>query len=138
MATPNMELWHIGYFVKDAKEVMETWERVYGIGPWTVHDLSGTDAEGRPRTAKICFADVGPVQVELIEPGNHPGLAFHAGALEKQGEGLHHLAFYVDDVDAEAARLVAQGAENIASTPGNWAYVTAPGGAVFELYQKRG
>ncbi len=39
---------HVSIAVKDAAKVIETWTNVLGIGPWSSHDLSGTDAKGRP------------------------------------------------------------------------------------------
>lgn len=140
MATHKLQpeaIVHIGLIVKDADKVIDTWERVYGIGPWTVRELGATEAEGRPR-ARLCFANVGSVQFELIEPGEHPALAFHSHVLDTQGEGLHHVAFFVDDVDGEVSNLVAQGAELMVGAPGSYAYLgTGPGGAIFELMQRR-
>ncbi len=60
---------------------------------------------------------------------------FQSKFLDKWGEGVHHIGFYVDDVDAEVDQLVKAGANLLIHDPGRFAYVDAggPGGAIFEL-----
>jgi catechol 2,3-dioxygenase-like lactoylglutathione lyase family enzyme len=127
------EVVQIGYAVKDIAPVVEKWSSLYGIGPWTYAENSGTDAKGRPWKARMASAYVGPLQIELVQPVE--GRIFQSRFLDTWGEGVHHIAFYVDDVDAEAANLVAQGAKLFVQSPGRFAYLDAGGvgGAVFEL-----
>jgi catechol 2,3-dioxygenase-like lactoylglutathione lyase family enzyme len=56
---------------------------------------------------KLALAQVGPTQYELIEPIEGP-TTYHEH-LESRGEGLHHLGYYVPDIDAEIARMAALG-----------------------------
>ena len=124
--------------VKDIDKVVESWSTMFGIGPWTHTDIGGTDAKGRPWKARLAFAYLGPVQIELVQPVE--GRIFQSRFLDTFGEGLHHLGFYVDDVDGEASNLVAQGAKLLITDPGNFAYLESggPGGVIFELMRRAG
>ena len=126
----------ISYAVKDIDKVIEAWSSLYGIGPWTFRENGGTDAKGRPWKIRMAFSYIGPVQIELVQCTE--GRIFQSRFLDNWGEGLHHLGFYVDDVDAEASNLVAQGAKLLIQDPGNFAYLDAggPGGAIFELMKR--
>jgi len=128
----------VSFAVKDIDKVIEAWSSLYGIGPWTFRENGGTDAKGRPWKIRMAFAYLGPVQIELVQCTE--GRIFQSRFLDTWGEGLHHLGFYVDDVDAEAADLVAQGAKLLITDPGNFAYLDAggPGGAIFELMKRPG
>ena len=128
----------VSFAVKDIDKVIEAWSSLYGIGPWTFRENGGTDAKGRPWNIRMAFAYLGPVQIELVQCTE--GRIFQSRFLDTWGEGLHHLGFYVDDVDAEAADLVAQGAKLLITDPGNFAYLDAggPGGAIFELMKRPG
>lgn len=128
----------IGIVVNDAEQVMESWSAKFGIGPWTINDRSGLDAKGRSWKARMAFAYMGPLQIELIQCLE--GRLFHSRFLEEHGEGIHHLGFYVDDVDGEAAKLVAEGAKILFATPGEFAYMDSngPGGVIFELIKRPG
>ena len=126
----------ISFAVKDIDSVIEAWERLYGIGPWTFSENGGTDAKGRPWKIRMAFAYLGPVQIELVQCTE--GRIFQSRFLDTWGEGLHHIGFYVDDVDGEAKNLVEQGCRLFIHDPGNFAYLDAggPGGAIFELMKR--
>ncbi len=127
---------HISFAVKDIDEVIEAWSKLYGFGPWTFRENGGTDAKRRPWKIRMAFAYIGPMQIELVQCME--GRIFQSRFLDAWGEGLHHIGFYVDNVDAEAANLVAQGAKLLIQDPGNFAYLDAggPGGAIFELMKR--
>ena len=128
---------HISYAVNDINKVVEAWSRLYGIGPWTFKENSGTDAKGRPGKIRMAFAYLGPVEIELVQCLQ--GRIFQSKFIDKWGEGVHHLGFYVDDVDAEAEKLVREGATLLIHDLGRFAYLDAggPGGAIFELMKRR-
>ncbi len=137
--TPKLQLKtvdQIGIAVKDIDRVIDTWSSMFGIGPWTFRDIGGVDAKGRSWKARLAFANLGPVQLELIQPVE--GRIFQSHFLEKFGEGLHHLGFYVEDIDGEVSDLVAQGAKVLMTQPGRFAYLETggPGGVIFELIKK--
>jgi len=126
----------IGIVVRDIDKVIASWTQLFGIGPWRFRDISGKDAEGRPVKVRLAFAPLGPVTLELIQPVE--GRVFHSGFLEAHGEGLHHLGFYVDDIEGEVANLLAQGARVLSEAPGRYAYLDTggAGGVIFELIRR--
>ncbi len=126
----------ISYAVKDIDKTIESWSRLYGIGPWTYRDNGGLDAKGRPWKIKMAFTRVGPVEIELVQCIE--GRIFQSRFLDTWGEGIHHIGFYVDDVETEVKKLVAQGVKVFLHDPGRFAYLDAGGvgGAIFELIQK--
>ncbi len=126
----------IGIVVRDSDAVMESWTRLFGIGPWRVVEFPFEGVDGQPGKVKLCFADLGGIQLELIQPLE--GRIFHSQHLEEHGEGLHHLGFYVDDVDAEAQNMVDQGATVLSSMPGRFAYLDTggPGGVIYEVIRR--
>ncbi len=124
---------HIGIQVRNCEKVIETWERMFGIGPWRIREINHKNAEGEPVTTKLAFADLGGISMALIEPPEG-GSKF----LDTHGEGLHHLGFYVDDVDGEVANLSEQGAKVTMHQPGVCAYLdsSGPGGVIFEVMRE--
>jgi 4-hydroxyphenylpyruvate dioxygenase-like putative hemolysin len=126
----------IGIVVKDADAVIKSWSALFNLGPWTYREMNGKNEQGQPVKVKLAFTMLGSVQIELIQPVE--GRIFHSEFLDVHGEGLHHLGFYVDDVDAEAANLVKQGASVLSTLPGRYAYMgtNAPGGVIFEVIRK--
>ncbi len=128
---------HISYAVNDIDKTVEAWSKLYGIGPWTYTENGGSDTKGRPWKIRMAFAYVGPLEIELVQCLE--GRIFQSKFLDKWGEGVHHLGFFVDDVDKEAAKLTAEGANLLIHDPGKFAYLDAggPGGAIFELMKKR-
>jgi methylmalonyl-CoA/ethylmalonyl-CoA epimerase len=126
----------ISYAVKDIDKTVEAWSRLYGLGPWTYIDDSGVDIKGRPWKVRMAFAYVGPLQIELVQCTG--GRIFQSRFLDTWGDGIHHIGFYVDDVDAEVKNLVSQGVKVFLHNPGRFAYLDAggAGGAIFELIQR--
>ena len=127
----------IGIVVKDIDKVIETWSSMFGIGPWAFRDIDAIDAEGHPIKVRRAFANLGPLQFELMQPveGRPPISEF----LDTHGEGVHHLCFFVDDVEAEVANLVEQGAKIIETVQGRYAHIDTggPGGIIFELLSRK-
>ena len=119
---------HIGIVVKDCDKVIESWSELFGLGPWTFREMGGGGVKLR-----VAFGYLGPIRIDLIQPVE--GRVLHSEFLEEHGEGLHHLGFYVDDVDKEAAKLVEKGAKILINNPGNYIYIDTggPGGVIFEL-----
>jgi methylmalonyl-CoA/ethylmalonyl-CoA epimerase len=133
---PLKKVDQIGIVVRDADAVIKSWTALFGVSPWSYREMGGKDAKGRDFKVKLAFASLGGVQLELIQPVE--GRIFHSAFLEQHGEGLYHLGFYVDDVDAEAANLVKQGATILNTMPGRFAYMGTggPGGVIFEVIKR--
>jgi methylmalonyl-CoA epimerase len=68
---------------------------------------------------KTAFLPVGDTEIELLESTSPDSSV--AKFLEKHGEGLHHIAIRVDDIDAALAELKAKGIKLIDETPRNGA-----------------
>ena len=130
---------HIGIVVKDCEATAERWSSLLGIGPWTIRDNPGGNL-------KIGHAAFGPVRFQLLEPleeniseNDPPARRMWLDFLNTKGEGLQHIAAYVDDVDAAAKKLEAEGGNIIFLAPGREAYVEigGPGSVILELNVKR-
>ena len=61
------------------------------------------------------FFNTGPNKIELLEATNADSAI--AKFIEKRGEGIHHIAFDVDDIYAEIERLKGEGFRMIHETP---------------------
>jgi len=109
--SPFSRLIQVGVVVKDLDKAVERLSSL-GIGPFTPM-LLPPDAEqwfrGKPLDAKfkISGARLGEIVLELIQPveGESP----HQEFLDSKGEGIQHIAFAVDDLDREVAKLTKQG-----------------------------
>ena len=89
-------------------------------------DKAHTVYRGAPTEAraKLAFFRLGQITLELIEPDSNPS-TWREG-LEKNGDGLHHIAFRVTDMDKALAYLKQKGCEVIQTgdfTGGSYAYV---------------
>jgi methylmalonyl-CoA/ethylmalonyl-CoA epimerase len=128
---------HISYAVTDIDATVEKWTELYGLGPWTYAENGGLDVKGRPWKIRMAFCYAGPMEIELVQCVE--GRIFQSRFIDTWGEGIHHIGFFVDDVDAETENLVAQGAKLYIHDPGKFSYVDAGGvgGAIFELMKRR-
>lgn len=95
-----MHLEHIGIAVTDTSATLDLYERLLGA---RAYKRERVESEGVLTT----FLDAGGPRLELLEATRADSpIARHLAA---RGEGLHHLAFEVPDVDAAHARLAAAG-----------------------------
>lgn len=91
---------HIGIAVKDLSTAEELYAKLLGTASYKREEVA---SEG----VITSFFQVGPNKIELLESTRADGPI--AKAIEKRGEGMHHIAFEVDDIRAEMARLKAEG-----------------------------
>jgi methylmalonyl-CoA epimerase len=103
---------HIGIAVSNLQESLSFWETSLGIELHGIEEV----AEQNVRTA---FLPVGGTEIELLEPTSADSSV--AKFIEKRGEGLHHIAIRVDDIEAALAELKAKGIQLIDDTPRNGA-----------------
>ncbi|UCC33518.1 MAG: methylmalonyl-CoA epimerase [Candidatus Bathyarchaeota archaeon] len=94
------ELSHIGIAVKDLDEALEIYEGVFGLEVEKIQIVE-------EQKVKIAFLHAGETQIELLEPTEEEGAV--ARFIEKRGEGVHHLAFAVDDIEAALQKIRDQG-----------------------------
>jgi len=136
----------IGIVVKDMDKAIEHYASTFGIGPFRVIDgnMEGVLLRGKPINTKIkvAFAKSGPLQVELIQPVE--GKNIYTEFLDSKGEGLHHLGFQVDDLEAMLVELAKEGIRPIfyQSLPYigiAFAYLNSDkiGGVIFELIERK-
>jgi methylmalonyl-CoA/ethylmalonyl-CoA epimerase len=133
--------------VEDMDRAIEYYRSIFGIGPFRVMDIDLEDVlqRGKPISTKIkvAFARSGPLQVELIQPVK--GENIYTEFLDSKGEGLHHLGFRVDDLDAMLAELAKEGIEPVfykayPDAGAAFAYLNSDkiGGVMFELIGTKG
>jgi len=95
-----MKLDHIGIAVKDLDTAVKFYRDVLGLELEKVEEVP----EERVR---IAMFRVGDVHIELLQ-GTDPDSAI-SKFIEKRGEGIHHIAIHVDDVEAKTEELKARG-----------------------------
>ena len=95
-----IRLEHIGIAVKDLNKSNELFKQLLGEAHYKVESV---DSEG----VNTSFFQIGESKVELLE-ATRPESAI-AKFIEKRGEGIHHVAFEVEDIRAEMKRLEKEG-----------------------------
>ena len=99
---------HLGIAVSDLNKAEEVWTKLLGVPPYK---REAVEREG----VITSFFQVGPNKIELLESTRPDGPI--AKAIEKRGEGIHHVAFEVADIRAEMARLKAEGFQLLSEEP---------------------
>ncbi len=99
---------HLGIAVANIEESLKMYETLLGT---SCYKTESVESEG----VKTAFLQVGESKIELLEASNPTSPI--AKFLEKKGPGIHHIAFDVKDIEAEIARLSAEGFELIHTTP---------------------
>ncbi len=99
---------HIGIAVDDTAAVIERFRNLLGIAPYKTEAV-------RNQQVRTHFLDAGSAKLELLEAlaDESPVRRF----LDRRGEGLHHVAFQVDDLSATMARLRDAEVELLSDTP---------------------
>lgn len=99
---------HIGIAVKDIKAANELYTQLLGIEPYK---QEAVESEG----VITSFFKTGESKIELLE-ATKPESAI-AKFIEKKGEGIHHIAFAVNDIEAEMIRLKSKGFKLLNESP---------------------
>ena len=99
---------HIGIAVKSIDEALKLWEEVLGI------KCTGRE-EVEEQKVVTAFLPLGDTEVELLEPTSpeSPVSKF----IEKRGEGIHHLALRVENIEAALEELKGKGIRLIDEEP---------------------
>ena len=111
-------VYQLGFVVKDIERTCKYYESMFGTGPFSEVidvDMDGAILRGKPVKTKIkvAFVQSGGIQIELIQPVE--GANVYTEFLADKGEGIHHLAYQVEDLDAMKAQFAAQGIEPVFS-----------------------
>ena len=99
---------HIGIAVKNIDEAVKLYTDIMGLEPGNPEVLESAGV-------KIAMIPVGESKVELIEPMRSDSVV--ARFIAQYGEGLHHLAFEVDDIDTALTILKAGEVPLVDKTP---------------------
>ena len=99
---------HIGIAVKDLEASNALFEKLLGVPHYKVEEVA---SEG----VRTSFFRSGPNKIELLE-ATKPDSPI-AKYLEKKGEGIHHIAFAVEDIGSEIERLKGEGFVVLNETP---------------------
>lgn len=127
---------HIGIAVKDLNASNILYEKLLGKPPYKFEEVI---TEG----VKTSFFEMGTSKIELLEASNADSPI--AKFIEKRGEGIHHIAYAVEDIVGELKRLQQEGFILLNEKPkegadNKWVAFLHPkstGGVLIELCQDR-
>ena len=126
---------HIGIAVKSLKDSNEMYTKLLGTAPYKTEAVA---SEG----VNTSFFKMGASKIELLEATQDYSPI--AKFLEKRGEGVHHIAYAVDDIRSEMKRLQGEGFHLLNEEPkkgadNKWVAFLHPkstGGVLIELCQE--
>jgi len=98
---------HIGIAVKNLHETLEFYEKVLGLKCYKIEEV-------KDQKVKTAFLMVGETKIELLESTDPEGPV--AKFIDKRGEGIHHLAFAVDDVNISLKQMEQQNVKLIGNS----------------------
>ncbi len=81
---------HIGIAVSNLEEAIKYWEEVMGLKCYNIEEVAD-------QKVKTAFFKVGEVKIELLEATSPDSTI--ASFIEKKGQGVHHIAFAVENTD---------------------------------------
>ena len=127
---------HIGIAVKDLKNANTLFSKLFGTDHYKVEAV---ESEG----VSTSFFMLGETKIELLEATNENSAI--AKFIEKKGEGIHHIAYEVDNIHEEMERLKKEGFELIHQQPKEGAdnklicflHPKSTNGVLVELCQER-
>lgn len=131
-----LKLDHIGIAVKDMEAAKEFYTEVLGM------KAQGEEVVEQQRV-KVCFIPSGDSEIELLESTSPEGPI--AKFIEKNGEGIQHVALMVDNIENALADLKAKGVRLIDEAPRYGAggasiafiHPKATGGILLELSERK-
>ncbi len=118
MPFPDRNFMQLAWVVPDLEKAMEHWTRRAGIGPFFVFEqlsyenavYRGEPVSSTPFNITAAIGQAGDTQIELIcQHDNAPSM--FRDLVPEGKTGLHHVAIYCEDYDAELEAYLAQGAE---------------------------
>ena len=127
---------HIGIAVNNIEASAKMYETLLGKPSYKTEVV---ESEG----VSTLFFQIGESKIELLEATNPESPI--AKFIEKRGEGIHHIAYDVSDIEAEIRRLKAEGFQLIHETPKSGAdnkkiaflHPKSTGGVLVELCQDK-
>ena len=95
-----MKVEHIGIAVKELSSANNTFSLLLGSKPYKTESVES-------EFVQVSFFQAGETKIELLEATHEESPI--ARFIERRGEGIHHIAFEVDDIEAEMKRLQNEG-----------------------------
>lgn len=127
---------HLGIAVKSIEESAKMYEKLLGKPSYKTEKV---ESEG----VSTMFFEIGESKIELLEAtkSDSPIAKF----IEKNGEGIHHIAYDVSDIEKELERLKNEGFKLIHQTPKDGAdnkriaflHPKSTGGVLVELCEEK-
>jgi len=99
---------HIGIAVKDLQTAIPYYEDILGFKCYSIEEVAD-------QKVKVAFFMVGEVKIELLEPTSEESAV--AKFIEKKGEGVHHIAFRVNNLVEALAECESKGVQLIDKMP---------------------
>jgi methylmalonyl-CoA/ethylmalonyl-CoA epimerase len=99
---------HIGIAVNNLEAAIKTYETLLNVSPYKTETV---EREG----VKTVFFECGESKIELLGATRDDSPV--GKYLSKQKEGIHHIAFFVDDINFEMSRLQKEGFQLLSDTP---------------------
>ncbi|MCW3092602.1 MAG: methylmalonyl-CoA epimerase [Ferruginibacter sp.] len=99
---------HIGIAVKDLTAAIKYYEEVLGLTCYSIEEVS-------EQQVKTAFFKIGQTKIELLESTSPEGPV--GKFIEKKGEGIHHIAFAVNDIEAQLSDAASKSIQLIDHTP---------------------
>jgi methylmalonyl-CoA/ethylmalonyl-CoA epimerase len=103
-----LKIEHIGIAVRDLEKSNELFAKLLGKQHYKTELVESENVN-------TSFFEVGESKIELLHATSPESTI--AKYLDKKGEGIHHLAFGVEDIEAEVERLKAEGFQPISEKP---------------------
>lgn len=99
---------HIGIAVKSLKDASTIYEKLLGLPSYKKEEVVS-------EMVITEFFQIGESKIELLEASSSDSSI--SKFIEKRGEGIHHIAFAVDDIIKEMARLKDEGFQLLSDIP---------------------
>lgn len=105
---PIRKIEHLGIAVKDIDKANTLYEKLLGVAPYKQEEVES-------ESVITSFFKVGESKIELLASTNEDGPI--GKFIAKKGEGIHHIAFDVENIEKELDRLAKEGFQIINTTP---------------------
>lgn len=99
---------HIGIAVKNLEESIAYYENVLGLKCYNIEEV-------KDQKVKTAFFQIGQTKLELLESTDPEGPI--GKFIEKKGQGVHHIAFAVENIEGMLQQAADQGVQLIDSKP---------------------
>lgn len=99
---------HVGIAVKDLEKANDLYAKILNTSPYKMEEV-------KSENVMTSFFKIGESKIELLE-GTSPESPI-SKYIEKRGEGVHHIAFEVENIQDEIDRLIKEGFKMIHEKP---------------------